>query len=253
MNLQMTGKAALVTGASKGIGYAVAAALAAEGVRLVINARDSGALAEAAERLRGGGAEVHAIAGDVATAKGVKGLLAAARAAVGDPAILVANAGGPPTGRAAELEDGEWAKGFDLTLMSAVRMAREVLPAMRAARWGRVVFITSLSVKAPVANLALSNSFRAGVTAFARTLASEVAEHGVTVNSVAPGYTATERLAQLISDDYARANLTASIPARRFGKPEEVAAAAAFLCSEPAAYITGQVLLVDGGLVNATY
>jgi 3-oxoacyl-[acyl-carrier protein] reductase len=253
MNLQMAGKSALVTGASKGIGYAVAAALAAEGVRLVINARDAGELAEAAERLRGAGAEVHAVAGDVSSAKGVKALLAATRSVVGDPAVLVANAGGPPTGRAEALEDGEWAKGFDLTLMSAVRLAREVLPAMKVAQWGRVVFITSLSVKAPVANLALSNSFRAGVSAFARTLASEVAEHGVTVNSVAPGYTATERLTQLIGDDYARANLIASIPARRFGTPAEVAAATAFLCSELAAYITGQVLLVDGGLVNATY
>jgi 3-oxoacyl-[acyl-carrier protein] reductase len=253
MNLQMTDKAALVTGASKGIGFAVAEALAAEGVRLVINARDDGALAEAAERLRASGAEVHPIAADVASVKGVKSLFAATREAVGDPAILVANAGGPPTGRAAELEDGEWLKGYELTLMSAVRLAREALPAMKSAGWGRVVFITSLSVKMPIPNLALSNSFRAGVTAYARTLASEVAEYGVTVNSVAPGYTATERLAHLISDDYARANLIGSIPARRFGQPEEVAAAAAFLCSQPAAYITGQMLLVDGGLVNATY
>jgi len=253
MNLEMTNRAALVTGASKGIGFAVAAALAAEGVRLAVNARDAGALTEAAERLRASGAEVHPIVADVATAKGVKSLFAATREAIGNPEILIANAGGPPTGRAAELEDGEWLKGFELTLMSAVRLAREALPAMKAAGWGRVVFITSLSVKMPIANLTLSNSYRAGVTAYARTLASEVAEHGVTVNSVAPGYTATERLSHLISDDYARANLIASIPVRRFGRPEEVAAAAAFLCSQPAAYITGQMLLVDGGLVNATY
>lgn len=253
MNLLLAGKIALVTGASKGIGFAVASALAAEGVRLAINARDEGALQVAATRLRAAGGEVQVVAGDVASAKGVKALFAATRAVLGDPSILVANAGGPPTGRAAELDDAEWAKGFDLTLMSAVRLAREALPAMRAASWGRVVFITSLSVKAPIANLTLSNAYRAAVTAFARTLASEVAEHGVTVNSVAPGYTATERLVQLIGDDYARANLVASIPARRFGEPEEIAAATAFLCSGLAAYITGQMLLVDGGLVNATY
>ena len=253
MDLQVAGKAALVTGASKGIGFAVAAALAAEGARLVVNARDEEALEAAAQRLRATGAEVHAVAGDVAQAKQVKALLARAKEAVGDLDILVANAGGPPTGAAAALEDPAWSKGFDLTLMSAVRLARGVLPAMRVAGWGRIVFVTSLSVKQPVANLTLSNAFRAGVTAFGRTLASEVAEHGVTVNAVAPGYTATERLDELFADDYARARLIATIPAKRFGEPAEIAAAVAFLCSGPAAYVTGQTLLVDGGVVGTTY
>jgi 3-oxoacyl-[acyl-carrier protein] reductase len=253
MDLQIAGKTALVTGASKGIGFAVASALAAEGVRLVVNARDAGSLSEAAERLRALGAEVHPVAGDVSELKHVKSLLAATREAVGDPAILVANAGGPPTGPAETLDDAAWARGFELTLMSAVRLARGVVPAMKAAGWGRIVFVTSLSVKEPIANLTLSNAFRSGVTAFARTLANEVAEHGVTVNSVAPGYTLTERLDELFADDYARARLVSTIPARRFAAPEEIASAAAYLCSVPAAYVTGQTLLVDGGMVGTTY
>jgi len=253
MDLQIAGKTALVTGASKGIGFAVASALAAEGVRLVVNARDAGSLGEAAERLRALGAEVHPVAGDVSELKHVKSLLAATREAVGDPAILVANAGGPPTGPAETLDDAAWARGFELTLMSAVRLARGVVPAMKANGWGRIVFVTSLSVKEPIANLTLSNAFRSGVTAFARTLANEVAEHGVTVNSVAPGYTLTERLDELFSDDYARARPVSKIPARRFAAPEEVASAAAYLCSAQAGYVTGQTLVVDGGMVGATY
>lgn len=253
MDLQVAGKLALVTGASKGIGFAVAAALAAEGARLVVNARDEARLEAAAQRLRATGAEVHAVAGDVAQAKQVKALLARTKDLAGDPEILVANAGGPATGAAAAIEDAAWAKGFELTLMSAVRMARGVIPAMRAAGWGRIVFVTSLAVKEPVPNLTLSNAFRAGVTAFGRTLASEVAEHGVTVNAVAPGYTATERLDELFADDYARARLISTIPAKRFGEPAEIAAAVAFLCSGPAAYVTGQTLLVDGGVVGTTF
>lgn len=253
MNLNIAGKSALVTGASKGIGFAVAEALAAAGVKLVINARSEAPLQAAAERLRASGAEVHAVVGDVSSAKGVAAVVEGTIEAVGAPQILIANAGGPPTGSATAIEDRAWAQGFELTLMSSVRLARATMPAMIASGWGRVVFITSLSVKQPIPELTLSNSFRAGVTAFARTLASEVGEHGVTVNTVAPGYTATERLSEVVSDDYARANLIARIPARRFGAPSEIAAATAFLCSEPAAYITGQMLLVDGGLVNATY
>jgi 3-oxoacyl-[acyl-carrier protein] reductase len=253
MDLQIVGKSALVTGASKGIGFAIASALAAEGVRLVVNGRDPGALAEAAERLRDGGAEVHPVAGDVAQAKALKTLLGATREAVGDPAILVSNAGGPVTGAAAALEDAAWSQAFDLTLMSSVRLARAVVPAMRREGWGRVVIVTSLAVKQPLPNLTLSNAFRAAVTAFARTLASEVAEHGVTVNAVAPGYTHTDRLDELVSDDYARARLVATIPAKRFAAPAEVASAAAYLCSGPAGYITGQTLMVDGGVVGTTF
>lgn len=251
MDLKIAGKTALVTGASKGIGFAIAEALAAEGARLVINARDEAALHAAADRLRATGAEVHPLVGDVAQARSVKALWSAASQAAGDPAIVVANAGGPPTGLAGSLDDAAWAKGYELTLMSAVRLARSALPSMRAAGWGRLLFVTSISVRQPIPGLALSNAFRAGLTGFARTLASEVASDGVTVNAVAPGYTATEHLNELYADDYTRARLTSGIPAKRFAEPSEVAAVAAFLCSAQAAYVTGQTWTVDGGAVGS--
>lgn len=254
MDFNIAGRGALVTGASLGIGFAVAEALALEGARLVINGRDGAALERAAVKLRALGApEVHTVAADVSQAKGVKAVLSAAQEALGEVSILVSNAGGPPTGKAAEIDDGAWEKAFELTLMSSVRMARGVAPLMKAQGWGRIVFITSLSVKSPIANLALSNALRAGVTGFSRTLASELAEHGVTVNAVAPGYTATERLDHLFADDYARANLMSQIPARRFASPAEVASMVAYLASEQAAYVTGQTLVVDGGMVNSTF
>jgi 3-oxoacyl-[acyl-carrier protein] reductase len=251
MDLRIAGRTALVTGASRGIGFAIAEGLATEGARVVVSSRDVEALEEAAARLRETGAEVHAVPADVATARGVKALLSATRKLVGDPDVLVCNAGGPPPGLPSTVTDEAWARGFELTLMSAVRLTRGLLPAMRAQRWGRIVNVTSLSVREPVLELTLSNAFRSGVTAFARTLANEVASDGVTVNNVAPGYTATARLESLFSDDYARARLLATIPAKRFATPDEVAAAAVFLCSEQAAYVTGQTILVDGGVVGS--
>ena len=253
MNLQIAGKTALVTGGSKGIGYAIAEGLVAEGVRVVVSARDEAVLEAAAQRLGAGGGEVLAIAADVSSAKGVRGLVDATLARVGRIDVLVANAGGPPAGLPSQLDDAAWARATELTLMSAVRLTRAVLPGMRERGWGRVVNVTSLSVKQPIIELTLSNALRSAVTAFARTLASEVAGEGVTVNAVAPGYTATARLEELFSDDYARARLLASIPAKRFGTPQEVAAAAVFLCSQQAAYCTGQTVVVDGGMVASTY
>ncbi len=253
MNLQIAGKTALVTGGSKGIGYAIAAGLVAEGARVVVSARDQGVLEAAVQRLGEGGGDVLAVAADVSSAKGVRGLVEATVERVGRVDVLVANAGGPPSGLPSNLDDGAWARATELTLMSAVRLARAVLPGMRERGWGRIVNVTSLSVKQPINDLTLSNALRAAVTAFARTLANEVAAEGVTVNAVAPGYTATERLEELFADDYARARLLASIPAKRFAAPEEVAAAAVFLCSQQAAYLTGQTLVVDGGMVASTY
>jgi 3-oxoacyl-[acyl-carrier protein] reductase len=251
MDLQIAGRTALVTGASRGIGYAIAEGLAKEGARVVASARDTGVLEAAAERLRATGAEVHAVAADVGSARGVKTLLERTRELAGEPEVLVCNAGGPAPGLPSTVADDAWARGFELTLMSAVRLARGVVPAMRERGWGRIVNVTSLSVRQPLLELTLSNALRSGVTAFARTLATEVAGHGVTVNNVAPGYTATERLEELFGDDYARARLMATIPAKRFATPDEIAAAAVFLCSQQAAYLTGQTILVDGGVVGA--
>ncbi len=253
MDLQIAGKTALVTGASKGIGFAIAEALVNEGVRVVAAARDHAALDAAAARLGAQGAEVVALTADVSDPIEIRRLLAATRERVGQLDILIANAGGPPAGPPSSLDDAAWARAVELTLMSAVRLARAVVPGMRERGWGRIVNVTSLSVKQPIGDLTLSNAMRSAVTAFARTLASEVAAHGVTVNNVAPGYTATERLEQLFADDYAKARLVASIPVKRFAHAHEIAAAALYLCSEQAAYVTGQTLLVDGGMVASTY
>ena len=253
MDLQIAGKTALVTGASKGIGLAIAEGLVAEGARVVMAARDQSDLAAAAERLRGGPGEAVAIASDVADPSRIRRLVDDARQRLGPIDILVVNAGGPPAGPPSRLDDADWARAVELTLMSAVRLARAVLPDMRERGWGRIVNVTSLSVKQPIGDLTLSNAMRSAVTAFARTLAGEVAAAGVTVNNVAPGYTSTERLEQLFADDYAKARLMASIPVKRFAQPFEIAAAALYLCSEQAAYVTGQTLVVDGGMVASTY
>lgn len=251
MNLQIAGKVALVTGASQGIGRAVAAGLAAEGVRVVLCARNEGPLSKAVEAIRLAGGEAFAVPGDVGSARGVSDLLATTTRYHGAPAILVVNAGGPPTGPAATTSDEAWAKAFELTLMSAVRLSRATLPAMQAAGWGRIINITSLSVRQPVKNLALSNALRAAVTGFAKTLSSEVAAQGITVNNVAPGYTATERLNELFKDPATKQAMADAVPAKRLGTPEEVAAAVVFLASQQAAYLTGQTILVDGGLVGS--
>lgn len=253
MNLQMAGKVALVSGASQGIGRAVAAALATEGARVVLSARGEEALQEAVTEIRLAGGEAFGVAADVSRAEEIEKLLERIAGLLAPPAIVVVNSGGPPGGAAQELTDDAWRTGFDLTLMSAVRLSRAALPAMQEQGWGRIINITSLSVKQPIARLTLSNALRAAVTGFAKTLSDEVAAQGITVNNVAPGYTATERLEELFDEEGARADLLARIPARRFATPEEIAAAAAFLASEAAAYITGQTLLVDGGAVGAPF
>ena len=253
MDLGISGKTALVTGGSKGIGLAVAQALAAEGARVVVSARGEADLQRAVEQVRLAGGEAFGVAADVSNARGVETLLERVTKRHGAPAIVVVNAGGPPAGRAETTPDADWNQGFDLTLMSAVRLARGAVPAMKTKTWGRIIMVTSLSVKQPIPNLTLSNAFRAAVTGFAKTLSTELAPTGVTVNTVGPGYTATERLAEIFENDAAKQRLLEAIPAQRFATPEEVAAAVAFLSSQQAAYITGQTLIVDGGAVGGLY
>lgn len=246
MDLQISDRIALVTGASQGIGFAIAKGLAAEGAKVVVSSRDEAKINAAAEQI----GAVAAIAADVSDPAQVQQLLSATREKIGDPEILIVNAGGPPPGLAAELDDEAWARGYDLTLMSAVRLARACLPSMRSQKWGRVICVTSMSVKEPVANLTLSNAFRAGVTGFVRTLASEVAADGVTVNNVAPGATDTQRIRQLNPTPEALEAVAQKIPAKRIATADEVAAAAVFLAGKQAAMITGQTILVDGGSVG---
>ena len=253
MDLHIKNKVALVTGASQGIGRAVAVGLAREGARVVLSARGKAGLDGAVEAVRLAGGEAFGAPADVSEPEAVDALLERVARRFGGVDILVVNAGGPPAGPATDLGDEAWARGFELTLMSAVRLSRAALPHMRSRGWGRIINVTSLSVREPILNLTLSNAFRASVTGFAKTLSTEVAAAGVTVNNVAPGYTATERLEELFEDEGAKDRLISTIPAGRFATPEEIAAAVAFLASEGAAYITGQTLLVDGGVVGSPF
>ncbi len=247
MDLKLDGKVALVTAGSKGIGLAIAQGLAAEGVKVALCARSAAEVEAAAAAVGGVG-----FVADVSSEADLGRLFSEVRGALGSPDILVTNAGGPPSGTPTQLGLSGWDNAYALTLMSVVRMVQHALPDMRKKGWGRIVNVTSLSVREPVPTLTLSNAFRAAVTGYAKTLAGEVAGDGVTVNNVAPGYTATARTDELFGSD-ARQQLEADIPMGRFATPEEVAAAAVFLASQGAAYITGQTLLVDGGLTKGVY
>ncbi len=242
MDLGIAGRRAAVAAASKGLGFAAASALAAEGVEVAICSRHGEEIADAARRI---GGDVVPIVADVGTVAGAEGFVAEAADALGGVDILVANAGGPPPGNFASIDDvGAYARAFELNALSAIAMCRATLPAMRERRWGRVVAITSIAVRQPIANLILSNTARAGLTGFLKTLAREVAADGVTVNSLQPGLHATERIAGLYGDP---ADLGATVPAGRVGEPADFGACVAFVCSEAAGYLTGTAIPVDGG------
>jgi 3-oxoacyl-[acyl-carrier protein] reductase len=259
MDFGLRGKVALVCGASKGIAYAAAEALAQEGCALAICSRDDAAITDAAARLRQYGVPVNAITADLSTTDGIETVVRDTHSEFGQVDVLIANTGGPPTGPAMSHDWAAWTSASELLLRSAVELTRAFVPGMRERRWGRVISITSKAVKEPVPSLVLSNAMRAAVTGYLRTLANEVAGDGVTVNTVLPGFTATERLDALADATVARTGVTrdsvfagwiAQTPAGRLGLPGECAAMIAFLASQQAAFITGQAILVDGGAVN---
>jgi 3-oxoacyl-[acyl-carrier protein] reductase len=258
MDLGIRGKVGLVCGATAGMGRAVAEALAAEGCDLFLVARREEALSALCGELR----RAHLVrvlfcAADLSSNEECSRALNELHEGYGRCDILVANAGGPPSGGFQDVCTEELLRqGWELTFMSAVRMIRGVLPGMRERKWGRIVAITSVSVHEPIAGLALSNAYRPGLTGLLKTVASEAAADGVTVNSVCPGYTRTERLEELAAatarrtgsaPEEVRKGWADSIPAGRLGEPEEIAAAVAFLCSERASYLAGVALPVDGG------
>ncbi len=255
MDLQIHGKVALVTGASSGIGRACALALAREGVRLAVAARRFDELeAVAREALAAGAADACAFVVDLGQADSIEGLVGGIRAALGEIDILVANGGGPRPGSYAQLALEDWDAGYRTVLRSAIHLVGLALPSMRARKWGRIVALTSSSVKEPIAALALSNVFRTGLVSALKTLSNEVAADGVTVNAIATGRVLTARLRSLYGNDEAALTRAArEVPIGRIAEPEEFAPLVAFLCGEPARYVTGQTVSVDGGLVRGLY
>ena len=242
MDLGLTGKGAAVAASSSGLGLATARALLDEGARVAICGRDPDRLAAAAASLHG---EVISLRADVATADGATDFVERATEALGGIDILVANAGGPPPGRASTTPIDEYRAALEMNLLATVAMCQSAVPAMRDRGWGRVLAITSIGARQPIAFLAASTTARTGVTGFLKTLATEVAADGVTVNSIQPGSHLTDRLRNLGGDQFDE--LVADIPTGSVGDPDDFGAAAAFLCSQQASYITGTSLLVDGG------
>jgi len=245
MDLALSGKRALVTGASSGLGLGCAQALAAEGATVTLVARSQERLTAAAATIDG---HVHTLAADLGDLEDVPGVVAAAIELMGGIDIVIVNAGGPPAGNFASTPFDRYEAALRLNLLSGVALCEAVLPGMRERKWGRIVAITSTSVREPMGNLILSNTARAGFTAFLKTVATEVAGDGVTVNSLQPGLHNTARLAGLYGGDISAA--AAAVPAGTLGDPEDFGRVAAFLCSDSAKFITGVALPIDGGALH---
>lgn len=262
MDLGLKDKIALVAGSSRGLGYATAFALAKEGCRVAINGRDEARIKSVAEKLsKETGTQVIGLAGDVGLPDVPEKLIRQTVDAFGGLDILVTNAGGPPPGAFESHDEANWQKGIDLSLMSHVRLIRAALPHLRKSSAASVLTVTSYSVKQPIANLVLSNSIRAATVGLTKSLALELGREGIRFNSILPGWTETERVGELMTAR-ATANRTtveeetrkqsAESPLGRMGRPEEFAAAAVFLVSPKASYITGVMLNVDGGMYKGT-
>jgi 3-oxoacyl-[acyl-carrier protein] reductase len=245
VDLGLTGKRALVLGASRGIGRAIAETLVREGARVAIGARDQARLAEAAQAIGATAAQTCDLLAPGDAARWVQ----AASAALGGVDVLVVNTGGPKASHFADTTPALWQTQFQNLWLSTVEAAQVALPAMRAQKWGRVLLVSSVAAREPMPSLTVSNGLRAGLLGLMKSLANEVASDGVTVNTLLPGYTRTERLAEL---GLAEEKMTAEVPARRLGEPKELAALAAFIASVPAGYITGQAIACDGGYLRGT-
>lgn len=263
MDLGIRGKVGLVAASSRGLGHAAADELASAGVDVIVCSRSADAVSEVAANLaKAHGVRTVGVAGDLTIPDDVARIVQEGVAALGPIDILITNTGGPPSGVFEDLSPEMWQQAVRQNLDSVVNLTRAVLAGMKERRWGRIVNITSITVKQPVDNLMLSNAVRAAVTGFAKTLSNEVAPHGVTVNNVVPGYTRTERVEQLaraqaerrgISEAEAIAEWERQIPMGRIADPREFGAVVAFLASERASYITGVSLPVDGGWIKSLY
>jgi 3-oxoacyl-[acyl-carrier protein] reductase len=253
MDLGLKGCRAFVAGASKGLGKACAKSLADEGARVFVCSRNAAEIKQAAREIGAAGYS----AADVSRPADIKRVVPEAIENLGGLDILVTNAGGPPTGPFDKAGDGDWDIAYQLTLMSAVRMIREALPALKASGRGRIVNLTGYGVKEPMTDLVVSDAVRAGVTVMAKTIASDLAPFGITVNNIAPGPIMTDRLIAIhmtrakslgITVDEQFKRFAETIPVRRMGRPEEIGDLCAYLCSLQAGYLTGQAIVVDGGV-----
>lgn len=263
MDLGIKNRAALVAASSRGLGKAVAFRLSREGARIMICARNREKLFKARDEIAlETGGMVRAFVADVRNRDMVKDMVKKVVDEFGTVEILVCNAGGPPAGFADEFNANDYREALELNLLSTINLCHEVIPLMKKQRWGRIINMTSVSAKQPIENLILSNTSRAGVLGFSKSLSIQLAPYGITVNSVCPGYTKTERVEELarsfeekgrgsVEDFYRK--IEESIPAGRLGKPEEIAHAVAFLASEGAAYITGVSLQIDGGYIKGLF
>lgn len=244
MDLKLKGKRALVQGSSAGLGRAIAEMLVKEGATVAISSRNAEKLDRTMKEI---GAHA-AIPCDLSQPGAATQLLKAAESKLGGIDILVTNTGGPPKGPFEELSAAQWQEGFQSLWLSCTDSIRAALPGMRERRWGRILLVTSTAAREPLSMLTVSNGLRAGLMGLTKTISNEVAQHGITINALLPGYTDTERLRELkIPAD----KITAQIPAGRLGRPEELAALATFLASEQAAYITGQAIACDGGALRS--
>lgn len=262
MDLGIKGRVAMVAAASKGLGRAVAEALAKEGCRLSICSRSTDNLDGARHTIERAGGEVLAMACDVSSPADLERWVETTIATFGKVDILVTNTGGPPAAKFMQLTEDQWRSGVDSTLMNVVRLSRLVIPDMQSRKWGRIVNITSLVAKQPLDLLTISSTLRAGLSGLTKTLSDQVAKDNILVNAVLPGHILTDRQVHLneirskeqgISvEEYAK-KVEQSIPMARFGRPEEIGNAVTFLCSERASYITGVSLQVDGGIIRSTF
>lgn len=262
MDLGLKGKVAMVAGASRGLGYAVAEALALEGARISAASRDADRIAAAGARLGVYGGDVLTVATDLTAAADIERWFQATMDRFGGVDLLFVNTGGPPAGAALSFDDEGWQKAVDLLLLSAVRMVRLAVPSMEARGGGSILFTTSSAVKEPIQNLALSNVVRAAAAALVKTLSNELAPKGIRVNNIVPGRIDTDRVRELDTGRATSAGLTVeaqrtltekTIPLGRYGAPAEFGKAAAFLLSDASAYTTGAFLQVDGGLIKGVW
>lgn len=249
MDLGIAGKVAAVAAASRGLGFATAAALLAEGASVAICGRDPERLETAASHLRAHGGDVHVAVCDLVAPGACEAFIDGAVGVFGRLDIVVANAGGPRAAAVLDLTDDDFRAAFELNALTSIRVARAAVPHLRAhGDGGRILFITSSAVKQPIDALGLSNAARAAATGYARTLANALARERITVNTIAPGYHDTDRLRQLAGD---LSGLSGTLPAGRLGSAEDFGAIACFLASQQANYLTGQTIVVDGGLVRS--